>query len=234
MHQLILYYNYAPIENLSLFRAEHYRLCASLALLGRVYIAEEGINGTLAGSEENIRIYKEHLLSLKGFEQTVFKEDSCKENPFRKLIVRIRPEIAALKATVKVDPNETKANHLSPEEWKGTIESDEDFVMIDVRNDYEYAIGHFTGAKMMKVNNFFQSEEWLDHCNIPKDKKILMYYTGGIRCEKFSLLMQAKGYSNVNQLDGGIINYANTLGDDHYQGKCFVFDDRLTVEIEKD
>ena len=233
MVQVILYYNYVHIEDVSRFRADHYKLCSSLKLSGRIYIAEEGINGTLAGADKNIQKYKEHLLSLEGFEQTAFKVDTCEENPFRKLIVRIRPEIAALKATVKVNPGEAKAKHLSPEEWKKAIESDEDFIMIDVRNDYEYAIGHFTGAIMMTVNNFFQSEEWLDHCHIPKDKKILMYCTGGIRCEKFSLLMQAKGYTDVSQLDGGIIHYAHSIGDDHFQGKCFVFDDRLAVEIEK-
>ena len=233
MNKIILYYKYTNIEDLPKFCDKHRKKCLDLNLLGRIYLAQEGINGTLSGLPENIEVYKKYLLALDGFDGTSFKESTCEKVPFRKMIVRIRSELAALKSSMKLDLNKNSANHLSPKEWKTTIESNVDYVMIDVRNDYEYAIGHFDRGMKMNVKNFFDSENWLEKENIPKDKKILMYCTGGIRCEKFSLLMKSKGYEDVNQLDGGIINYAQTVGGDHYKGRCFVFDDRLSIPIEK-
>ncbi|MCA9398572.1 MAG: rhodanese-related sulfurtransferase [Candidatus Omnitrophica bacterium] len=234
MYNIILYYNFQHIDNVPKFCGEHRRKCRSLNLLGRVYIAEEGINGTLSGTTENIEEYKKFLCSLPGFERTEFKEDISETIPFLKLIVRIRPEIVTLKADIPLDPNTEGGHHLSPEEWRKVIESGEDYVMIDTRNDYEWKVGHFEGALLPPLKNFYDFPQWLDEAKIDKNKKVLMYCTGGIRCEKFSVLMKKKGYKDVNQLHGGIINYAKEQDGAHYKGKCFVFDDRLTVPIEKD
>lgn len=234
MNTVTLYYNFVTIADPERFCLEHKRFCQSLDLFGRVYIASEGINGTLGGSTENIQKYQNFLRTLPGFEKTQFKDDQCDHVPFVKLIVKTRPEIVSLKASMDLDPEKNPQSHLSPKEWREVLESDEDITLIDVRNDYETEIGHFEGAICPPVRNFFDFEKWMDEQKLEKDKKVLMYCTGGIRCEKFSILMKEKGFEDVNQLDGGIINYAQKEGDAHYKGKCFVFDDRLSIPIEKD
>lgn len=230
----ILYYNFTPIDEVKRFCADQRRKCKELNLLGRVYVSDQGINGTLAGEKEDIDKYKEFLTSLLGFTDTQFKEDILEHIPFVKLIVKIRPEIVTLKAPFKIDPKKDGGVHLSPQAWKQTLESGEDITLIDVRNNYETKIGHFEGAIRPDVENFYDFGEWVDQANLPKDKKVLMYCTGGIRCEVFSGYMKKQGFNDVCQLDGGIINYAKTVGGDYYKGKCFVFDDRLVVPIEKD
>ena len=234
MVDVILYYQFSPIEDTNGFCAEHKRQCLNLGLLGRVYIAEEGINGTLAGTSANISKYKDYVRSLPGFETTEFKTDSCDYVPFRKLIVKVRPEIVTLKARERIDASREKGKHLSPREWRTILESDDDFVLIDARNRYEWAIGHFEGAILPDVENFYDFPEWIDSANIDRGKKVLMYCTGGIRCEKFSLLMEKRGFKNVYQLHGGIVNYGQEEGGAHFKGKCFVFDDRLAVPVNKD
>lgn len=202
-------------------------------MLGRVYVSREGINGTLAGTPQAISDYKFYLRSFPGFKDTEFKLDESEQMPFVKLIVRIREELATLKSPVPIDLTREHCDHMSPEQWKDVLDSGEDYVLIDVRNDYETKIGHFEGALKPNLKNFYEFPQWVDESGIPKEKKVLMYCTGGIRCEKFSVLMKKKGYKNIHQLHGGIINYAKTVGDAHYKGKCFVFDDRLAVPVEK-
>lgn len=233
MYRVILYYNFVEVNNPEAFCSRHRQLCDSLSLLGRVYLAQEGINGTLAGTPEAIEQYKIALRSEPGFADTEFKEDDSHFMPFRKLIVKTRPEIVALKATVPLDITKERGRHASPDEWRQMLEADSNFQMIDVRNNYESAVGHFEGAIRPDIENFYEFEHWLDQATLDKKKKTLIYCTGGIRCEKFSVLMEKKGFEDVIQLHGGIIEYARQVGGAHYRGKCFVFDDRLTVPIEK-
>ena len=234
MVQVILYYNFAKIENLPKLSAEHRRTCKALGLLGRVYVASEGINGTLAGTQENIAAYKDYLRSLPGFGETQFKDDLYTQIPFVKLIVRIRPEIVTLKTKIAIDLTQERGRHLSPRQWREALENGEEITLLDVRNDYESRIGHFEGATTPDVENFYEFEDWLEDAHLDKNKKVLMYCTGGIRCEKFSVLMEKKGFKDVYQLEGGILNYKKEEGGAHFKGKCFVFDDRLAVAIEED
>ncbi|MBP9855087.1 MAG: rhodanese-related sulfurtransferase [Candidatus Omnitrophica bacterium] len=233
MYKVILYYNFVAIIDPEQFCREHKKVCQSLNLFGRIYIAAEGINGTLSGTPEQIESYKNYLLTTKGFERTEFKEENSDYVPFVKLVVKTRPEIVTLKTNEKFDVQKDTGNHLSPRQWKEILESDEEYVLLDIRNDYESKIGYFEGAVRPDEKNFYDFPTWLDKTEFDKNKKILMYCTGGIRCEKFSALMKKKGYQDVNQLHGGIINYAKEIGGDHFKGKCFVFDDRLAVPIEK-
>jgi UPF0176 protein len=168
---------------------------------------------------------------LPGFEDTQFKEDPCAYIPFDRLKVKVRPELVALKYPAPVDPHQG-GRHLTPQEWRQMIESGEDFVLVDVRNKYESAIGHFPNAIRPDIENFYEFPAWLEKADIDKNKKVLMYCTGGIRCEKFSALMRKQGFADVNQLNGGILNYAQKEGGAHFQGKCFVFDDRLSVPVQ--
>jgi UPF0176 protein len=234
MYKVILYYKFVSLDanRLEIFCRTHRSKCKELGLLGRVFVAGEGINGTLAGAPGNIEAYKNYLRAIPGFETTDFKEDLCEDIPFERLSVRIRPEIVALKpakpvAIQKIDGQ----GYLEPHQWRQALESSDDFVLMDVRNNYESRIGRFKGAITPDVENFFDFPQWLEAARLDKDKKVLMYCTGGIRCEKFSAYMKENGFKNVFQLHGGIINYAQKEGGKHFEGKCFVFDDRMAVPV---
>ena len=233
MYQITSYYKFTPITNPQQFCLEHKKKCRSLNLLGRIYIASEGINGSVAGRPADVEAYKEYLSSLSGFENIQYKEEACDYIPFDRLKVKTRPELVTLKSSIKIDPTANAGRHLTPQEWRQTLESGEDFVLLDVRNNYESAIGHFSGAVRPDIENFFDFPAWLEKADLDKNKKVLMYCTGGIRCEKFSSLMRTQGFENVSQLQGGILNYAKKEGGKHFKGKCFVFDDRLTVPVEE-
>jgi UPF0176 protein len=232
-YKVLLYYNFTPIDEVEAFIASHRDLCRELNLLGRVYVSEEGINGTVGGTIEACDRYMATLRAHPGLDGTEFKEDLADRVPFAKRIVRYRPEIVALHVDEPLDPKEG-GRHLSPREWREALETEQDYVLIDVRNNYESKIGHFEGAILPDLENFYDFPQWVDEAGIPKDKKVLMYCTGGIRCEKFSVLMKKKGYADVNQLHGGILTYAKEEGGAHYKGKCFVFDDRLAVPVNPD
>jgi len=233
-YEVILYYNFEPIEDPETFCKEHKQKMKDLGVKGRVYIGQEGINGTLGGTPEQIQNYKEFLWSIEGFEDTQFKTDEDDTVPFAKLICKVRDELVAIHMD-GLNP-ENGGNYMEPEEWRKVIENRDDYVMIDVRNNYESKVGHFEGAMTPDVDNFYDFPQWLEEAEeeIPKDKKVLMYCTGGIRCEKFSVLMKQKGWDDVNQLHGGILRYAREEGGEHFEGKCFVFDDRLVVPVNKD
>lgn len=232
-YEVILYYNFQPIADPETFCSDHKEKMQEMGLKGRVYIGAEGINGTLGGTPEQIQQYKDFLWSIDGFDDTAFKTDKDDTVPFAKLICKVREELVAIHMD-GLNP-ENGGNYLEPEEWRTVMENEEDYVMIDVRNNYESKVGHFEGAMTPDVDNFYDFPEWLDEAEseIPKDKKVLMYCTGGIRCEKFSVLMKQKGWDDVNQLHGGILRYANEQGGEHFKGKCFVFDDRLVVPVNK-
>lgn len=234
MYQVILYYNFTPLDaaRLEIFCRLHRTKCKELKLLGRVFVAAEGINGTLAGAPESVEQYKQYLRSMPGFETTEFKEETCDVIPFERLSVRIRPEIVALKSPVPIGDKIGREGYLEPHEWRQEMESSKrDFVLIDVRNNYESRIGRFKGALAPDVENFFDFPQWLKDEKLDKNAKVLMYCTGGIRCEKFSTYMKREGFKNIHQLHGGIINYAQKEGGKHFEGKCFVFDDRMAVDV---
>lgn len=233
-YEVILYYNFQPIEDPDTFCKDHKKEMNDLGLKGRVYIGTEGINGTLGGTPEQIQQYKEYLWRIEGFEDTEFKTDKDDSVPFAKLKCKVRDELVAIHQDGLNPKN--GGNYLEPEEWRKVMEENDDYVMIDVRNNYESKVGHFEGAMTPDVDNFYDFPEWLDEAEqeIPKDKKVLMYCTGGIRCEKFSVLMKQKGWDDVNQLHGGILKYAKEEGGKHFKGKCFVFDDRLVVPVNKE
>jgi len=231
MYKVILYYRFYPIESPNNFVEEHKRFCKDIGLKGRIYVSHEGINGTAGGTFEQIEKYQEYLTGIKGFEDTEFKTDEADFIPFPKLTCKVRDEIVSLHME-GVDPGKG-GEYLEPAEWKKTIEHEDDYVMIDVRNDYETKIGHFEGALTPNVKNFYDFPDWLKKADIPKNKKVLMYCTGGIRCEKFSVIMKQNGWEDVNQLHGGILRYAKEERGKYFKGKCFVFDDRLVVPVDE-
>lgn len=234
-HQVLLYYQFYHETNPQAFRDEHQKFCEEMGLKGRVYIAHEGINGTVSGPIVACQKYQEFLRAHKGLEKIEFKAEDCDEHVFEKMKTKVRPYILNMgfQPGEDVDPSETTGRHLSPKEWRETIESNPDIVVLDIRNNYESKIGHFKNAICPDLSGFTEFKDWIPELKKKyQNKKILMYCTGGIRCEKYSSLLLREGFEDVNQLYGGILNYAKEEGGKHFLGKCFVFDDRLVTDVD--
>lgn len=229
-YPVILFYKYVDIADPEAFAASHRDLCASLGLKGRVLIASEGINGTLVGKRDEVQTYIDTLRADERFSDIEMKISEGDETTFPKLVVKVRPEIVTLKAgPLRPDLD----NHLSPTEWKAVLENEPDTVVVDVRNRYESAVGKFENAIECDIENFRDLPDYLEKLEELKEKKVLMYCTGGIRCEKASALFRARGFKNVFQLHGGIVEYQKEFGNEHWLGECFVFDNRMTVKVEE-
>ena len=234
-YRVLLYYNYTKIENPEQFAKEHLALCKSLGLKGRILVAEEGINGTASGTIEATQQYMDWMHNDERFKDTWFKIDESEGHAFRKMFVRPRKELVALNLEEDVDPLRLTGEYLDPKAFKEAL-LDEDTVVLDARNDYEYDLGHFRGAIRPDIRNFRELPEWIRE-NKEKfmDKKVVTYCTGGIRCEKFSGWLLREGVENVAQLHGGIATYGKDpeVKGEMWDGKMYVFDDRISVEINQ-
>jgi len=232
-YKVLLYYKYIKIDEHEAYTKLHLNFCRSLGLKGRILIANEGINGTVCGTPQMTDAYIYSMKMDPRFSSMEFKIDNENENPFKKLYVRPRSEIVTMNLEEDIDPNVMTGKHLKPKEFLEAMK-EENIVIIDARNDYEYNIGHFKNAVRPEVNNFKEFPDWIKKNKENfKDKKILAYCTGGIRCEKFSGLLIREGLTDVNQLHGGIINYSKdpkTKGS-MFEGKCYVFDERISVDV---
>lgn len=227
-YRVLLYYKYVPIAHPAQFVAEQKALCQQLQLKGRVLIAHEGLNGTVCGTIEQAEQYKQALLADARFIDIEFKEHDYEANPFPKLKVKLRQEVVTL-GVPDLSPQEA-GQHLSPEDWHQLAQQD-DVVVLDVRNNYESAIGKFHNAITPDIDNFRDLPAWVQQHQELQDKKVLIYCTGGIRCEKASGLLKRSGVKDVFQLHGGIINYGKHIPAGLWQGSCFVFDDRMAVPV---
>ncbi len=192
---------------------------------GLVLIATEGINSTVSGSKEAIAEWKAML--TERFGEMVFKDSSAEGKVFRRWSVKIKPEIVGLKDN-SVHPS-GEHRHLTPEAWHAMLQED-DILVIDARNSYEYDIGKFENAIDPGTRAFHEFPEAIGKMDIPKDKKVMMYCTGGIRCEKAIYAMEKQGYKNVFQLEGGILAYLEKFPEGKFDGECFVFDHRVAVD----
>ena len=230
-HPVILFYKYVPIAGPDRFAAEHSALCKGLGLKGRVLVAEEGINGTLAGPREAIASYVRTLRADERFADIEIKQSAGDASTVPRLSVKARAEVVTLGAPVPLQAD--LHNHLSPAEWKRSIEQDPDILLVDVRNRYESAAGKFEGALACDIEFFRELPAYLEKLEEHRNKTILMYCTGGIRCEKASALFRQNGFGKVFQLHGGIVNYQKEFGNEHWLGECFVFDNRMTVKVEE-
>jgi UPF0176 protein len=235
-YQVLLYYKFHPIENPEEFTNEHREFCQKNNLVGRILIGKEGINGTCAGLPDGISAYKSYVHSKKGFEDMWFKEHGVEKLPLQKLKVQHKPEIVALGKDV--DMKKT-GKFLSPEEFHEMAKqslTDDSIVLFDGRNEIESRVGKFRNAVAPKVRFFRELKEEIkkkDYESL-KNKKVLTYCTGGIRCEKATALLREEGFENVYQLHGGIYNYLKHYPNGLFDGTCFVFDDRMQITIDKD
>lgn len=232
-YQILLYYKFVHIDDPVQFVEEHRSLCEKLGLLGRVIVAEEGINGTVSGLTPATEAYVEHMSADPRFQDMVFKRDSSEGHTFPRLSVRAKEEIVNFSVPDGPNPGDETGARLSPEAFHALLEQ-EDVVVIDGRNDYEYEIGHFRNAIRPDVRTFREFPDWIEeHKDEWTGKKVLTYCTGGIRCEKLSGYLLRKGVDDVYQLEGGIVTYSknpNVRG--HlFDGKCYVFDGRIAVRV---
>lgn len=234
-YRVLLFYKYVDIEDPEYFARKHLKFCKEIGVKGRVLVAKEGINGTVSGTIEQATTYMEHLHNNPLFADMEFKIDEAEGHAFKRISVKSRTEIVTLKLEDDINPNELTGNYLEPKEFYEAMQ-DDDVIIIDARNDYEYDIGHFRNAIKPDVKAFRDLPNWIqENLSEHKDKKILTYCTGGIRCEKFSGWLVKAGFQDVNQLHGGIVKYGKDeeVQGSLWDGKCFVFDDRMAVPINR-
>lgn len=233
-YQVLAYYFFTLLEDPALEVFRHKEFFSDRDVQGRIYISKEGINGQMSASVKAAQEYMEWLKSDPRFQGVEFKIHTWHEHCFPRMTVKVRPQLVALDK--EVDMKKTGV-HLSPEEWKKMLDQkDENTILIDVRNDYEWDIGHFEGAELPTLEKFRQFPEYakaLKETRDPSKTKVMMYCTGGIRCELYSALMKEEGFDEVYQLQGGVIKYGLQAGSKHWRGKLFVFDDRLSVPISE-
>ncbi|MFV0558791.1 MAG: rhodanese-related sulfurtransferase [Enterococcus sp.] len=232
-YRVLLYYNYTPITDPVAFSKEHLAFCKALNLKGRILVAEEGINGTVSGAIADCEAYMAWMKADERFGDTYFKIDESEEMAFKKLFVRPRKELVSLNLADDINPNTLTGAYLEPKEFKDAL-LDEDTVVIDARNDYEFDLGHFRGAVRPDIRSFRELPQWIrDNKEQFMDKRVVTYCTGGIRCEKFSGWLVREGFKDVAQLHGGIAMYGKDpeVQGELWDGKMYVFDERISVEI---
>lgn len=229
-YQVLLYYQFVPIEDPAAFAEEHHSLCARLGLRGRILVASEGLNGTVSGPAAACEEYKATLHADPRFASMVFKVDPSEGHVFQKLFVRVRPEIITMEEPVDMS---RVGGYVSGQDFLVALDDPETLVL-DGRNLYESEVGHFRGAICPPLENFRDFKTWIrENLSDAKQRRIVTYCTGGIRCEKLTAWMLGEGFENVWQLEGGIVSYGRdpSVRGEGFEGLCFVFDERIAVPV---
>ncbi|MGI9585815.1 MAG: rhodanese-related sulfurtransferase [Acidimicrobiia bacterium] len=229
MYTIAAFYRFTHIDDPSAVQGAIIGSAQRASVNGTVLIATEGINGTIGGSADGVEAVLETVRSESGAVDLEVKYASAETDPFLRLKVRVKKEIVSL-GVGEIDTEANTGVHVPADEWNDLI-SDPDVVVIDTRNAYEIAIGSFEGATDPGTRSFTQFPAWIENNPDLKDKRVAMFCTGGIRCEKASAYLKEAGFSEVFQLEGGILKYLETVdeGDSLWNGECFVFDRRVSV-----
>lgn len=233
-YKILLYYKYVSLPDPEALKMQQKELCQQLNLKGRILVSEEGINGTLAGPEKDVNRYIEETQKVPEFADMEWKISWADEQVFPKLKVVVRDEIVTLgiKKTGKDVSIDNKAHYIEPAQLKELYEKNADFVILDARNLYEAEIGKFKNALIPPIDNFREFPEFVEkNLATYKDKDVVTYCTGGVRCEKASAYLREKGFKKVRQLHGGVHDYAEQTGGKFFEGELFVFDKRLHVPV---
>ena len=230
-YSVLAFYKYVEIDSPENFRDSHHELCVKNKLLGRIYIAKEGINGTVSGLKKNCDNYIKELKNDSRFFDMDIKMHNASEHAFQKINVRVKNEIvnSGLK---NLDPSKEFHSRIKPKDfWKNI---DDNTIVLDMRSNYEHKLGKFKGAMTLDIDNFREFPKKLEEV---KDKlvgkKVIAYCTGDVKCEKASVYLKNLGVKDVHHLEGGIIRYGLETDGRDFEGKCYVFDNRVTVEINK-
>ena len=230
-------YKFVEISDLLSLQDNLYNICEENNIMGTILIADEGINGTISGKHNEIKETISSLTSDDRFSNIEIKYSSTDKQPFHRMKVRLKKEIVTI-GLPEINPNKKVGRYVKPEDWNELI-SDPNVVVIDTRNKYETKIGSFQNALDPETSSFREFPDWVKKFKNSKEnsnKKIAMFCTGGIRCEKASSLMKEEGFEDVYHLQGGILKYLETIDKENslWNGECFVFDQRvcLTDELE--
>ena len=230
--KIFSFYQFINLNNTKIIENSIFVFSSLKKIRGTTILSKEGINGTMAGTRDNMDEFL-YLLKSLGFNQLNLKESYSFEMPFYRLKVKIKKEIVSM-LNNPINADLPRATHVDSKEWNNLI-NDDDVLILDVRNKYETDIGSFNQAITPESNSFVEFKNFIDNkLTINKNKKIAMYCTGGIRCEKASFYMKSIGFNNLYQLDGGILKYLedNSSENNKWNGECFVFDNRVSVNEE--
>lgn len=227
---VVTFYQFTHLEDSASFQAPIEACCRSHNVRGIILLASEGINSTIAGPPAGVMAVLDFLRGHPEFADLTWKESSAKTQPFRKMRVRLKKEIVTM-GVPGIDPCTLVGTYVPPEEWNALI-TDPEVIVIDTRNDYEVDIGTFAGAINPDIQAFNQIPQWLEeHLDGASQPRVAMFCTGGIRCEKSTALLKQAGIKEVYHLEGGILKYLERIPEEDslWQGKCFVFDERVAV-----
>ena len=225
-------YKFEPLNDVEVLVPEFQSICDDLDLKGSVYLSPNGINFSLAGSEEAVQQYLYFMEQDRRFLDIPLKKTYSETQPFRRMKVRQKKEIISL-GRDDINPRELTGDYVTPQELYAMYENNEDVIVLDTRNDYETRVGLFENAVDLQLDTFRDFPDAIEQ--LPeeyKDKQIVMYCTGGIRCEKASAVMLKAGFSDVKQLEGGVLDYFKETGGKYWNGDCFVFDERVALDTD--
>ena len=228
---VLAYYHFLNLEDPLKEIDLHKEFFKDKDVTSRIYISENGINGQMSAARKDAILYIDWMHAREEFKNVHFKIHEHHEQAFPRCTVKYRKKLVAIDEEVDLS---NVGDHVSPKEWKEMLEKDDGHILIDVRNDYEWKVGHFEGAQLPPCETFREFKQYADDLKTKVDVNktpVMMYCTGGIRCELYSSILKDRGFDKVYQLNGGVINYGLEEGSKHWLGKLFVFDDRLTVPI---
>ena len=224
------FYHFAKLDDFAEYKNLLLDKCNSLDLLGTILLASEGINGTISGSASSISDILSFIRSDERLKNLVHKESYAEEPPFLRMKVRLKSEIVAMGVN-NINPSNIKGTYVKPEDWNDLI-SDPDVIVVDTRNNYEVEIGTFSDAINPGTKSFRELPDWINqNQEMLRKKKVAMFCTGGIRCEKSTAFMKELGFKDVFHLEGGILKYLEMIQKEKslWRGECFVFDQRVSV-----
>ena len=225
-------YKFEQLDSLDTLIPEFQNKCDELELKGSVYLSPRGINFSISGTEANIEKYIEFMENDSRFLNIPLKRTYSETQPFRRMKVRLKKEIISL-GRDDIDPRELTGEYVTPQELLSMYENNEDVVVLDTRNEYETRVGLFENAVDLQLDTFRDFPKAIEQ--LPeeyKEKQIVMYCTGGIRCEKASAVMLKAGFTDVKQLEGGVLDYFKETGGKYWNGDCFVFDERVALDTD--
>lgn len=223
-------YKFVDLKDIISLRPKIKGECLRLNLKGTILLAPEGINVAVAGTSENIHYFQSFLQQDDRFADLTFKESFSDEQPFNRMLVRLKKEIIAF-GVEGIDPARHTSPFIAPKVLKEWLDNGEDVVMLDTRNEYEFKIGTFKNAINPHIDNFREFPEAIKKLDPAlKNKKVVPFCTGGVRVEKAAPFLEREGFKEVYQVEGGILKYFEECGGAHWEGDCFVFDHRVALD----